>query len=320
MSQITLSHRLPAPVSGTGLFFSLLKGELKPGNAWHKTGYRLKYAARAVLLPASSYALLNHLASNPNLPLILQGQPALPLKIYRPYLAVNLDHQTVVRALYQHYQLLEKYLPAAQFDAHLTDAGVTLAQLEGKEGERYRIRFLAMEQLNKEGEATLLFEDAQGVRLATITFSLFDYQQQQTLFIGGMQGAGPETPHQAIQDATKGCHGLFPKRLLMQALCHLAPHLGVEQILAAGNQTHIYQSWRYRRKKKAQLFADYDEFWLSLNGEMTEEQHFRLPLQIERKSLEEIASKKRAGYRRRYALLDSLESQIDAALHFPAGK
>ncbi len=51
-------------------------------------------------------------------------------------------------------------------------------------------------------------------------------------------------------------------------------------------------------------------FWLSLGGEARADDLFTLPLQMERKALEEIASKKRAEYRRRYALLDALNTQV----------
>jgi uncharacterized protein VirK/YbjX len=37
---------------------------------------------------------------------------------------------------------------------------------------------------------------------------------------------------------------------------------------------------------------------------------WQLPLQMERKSLEEIASKKRAEYRRRFELLDEIEASV----------
>ncbi len=40
---------------------------------------------------------------------------------------------------------------------------------------------------------------------------------------------------------------------------------------------------------------------------------FILPLSLPRKTLEEIASKKRAEYRRRYELLDALAEQVYAA-------
>ncbi len=143
-----------------------------------------------------------------------------------------------------------------------------------------------------------------------MTFALCQYQGKRTLFIGGLQGAKANIPHDAIQAATKSCHGLFPKRLLLEACTELTAYLDVEQIIAVSNDTHIYQSWRYRKKKQGLLHADYDSFWESLSGERTAERTFRLPLFIARKAMEEIASKKRAEYRRRYELLDSLQRQI----------
>lgn len=79
------------------------------------------------------------------------------------------------------------------------------------------------------------------------------------------------------------------------------------------NATHIYRSWRYRKKKEGKLLADYDSFWLSLGGERRENGHFALPLTLPRKPMEEIASKKRAEYRRRYEMLDSLIQQMTQA-------
>ncbi len=55
--------------------------------------------------------------------------------------------------------------------------------------------------------------------------------------------------HQEIQNATKACHGLFPKRLVMEAACLFAQRLQVEQIIAVSNETHIYRSLRYRDKE-----------------------------------------------------------------------
>jgi len=40
---------------------------------------------------------------------------------------------------------------------------------------------------------------------------------------------------------------------------------------------------------------------------------FALPLMLPRKTLEDIASKKRAEYRRRYTLLDTLAEQVNTA-------
>jgi uncharacterized protein VirK/YbjX len=133
-----------------------------------------------------------------------------------------------------------------------------------------------------------------------------------TLYIGGLQGPKSHVPHEAIQGATKACHGLFPKRLLVEAAMMLAQYLDVEAIRAVSNETHIYQSLRYRKKKLRQLHADYNSFWESLGGVVDGQRDFVLPLMMPRKPIEEIASKKRAEYRRRYELLDSLQSQTAA--------
>ena len=72
----------------------------------------------------------------------------------------------------------------------------------------------------------------------------------------------------------------------------------VEQIVAVSNDTHIYRSWRYRKKKEGKLLADYDSFWISIGGEKQDSGNFMLPLVMPRKPMEEIASKKRSEYRR----------------------
>ena len=130
------------------------------------------------------------------------------------------------------------------------------------------------------------------------------------LLSGIGQASGVE--HDQIQLATKACHGLFPKRLLLEAVCLLAKRFAASQIVAVSNETHIYRSWRYAKKKKDKLHADYDSFWESLGGYKDVQGIYHMPLQVARKSLDEIASKKRAEYRRRYELLDSMAAQIDA--------
>ncbi len=62
--------------------------------------------------------------------------------------------------------------------------------------------------------------------------------------------------------------------------------------------------------KKRKIHSDYDSFWASVGGVSDARHYYQLPLEIARKDESEIASKKRAEYRRRYALLDSIASQV----------
>jgi hypothetical protein len=65
--------------------------------------------------------------------------------------------------------------------------------------------------------------------------------------IGGLQGPRKEFGHECIRTATKACHGLFPKRLVLEALTVIAREMGCQQVLAVCKDSHIYSSWRYRK-------------------------------------------------------------------------
>ncbi|EOC0864433.1 DUF535 domain-containing protein [Cronobacter muytjensii] len=304
---------VPSPAHSAWQLFRLLAtGQKTPGLAWQNPAYRRKFMLRSLVTPFATRRWLAVLAQQPMLDALLHAQPGLPCRLHRPWLSVNVSRQQALAALEYHYQHIACLLPSALMHGHLTRPGVTLALLTGKNDAQYRLDLAAVADLDKEGETTVIFRDAAGVVLAEMTFTLCEVDGKSTLFIGGLQGAKAWVEHDKIQLATKACHGLFPKRLLLEAVCLLARHFAVSQILAVSNDTHIYRSWRYAKKKKDKLHADYDSFWASLGGEKDAQGLYHMPLHIARKSLEEIASKKRAEYRRRYELLDSMTAQIAA--------
>lgn len=304
---------VPSPAHSAWQLFRLLAtGQKTPGLAWQNPAYRRKFMLRSLVTPFATRRWLAVLAQQPMLDALLHAQPGLPCRLHRPWLSVNVSRQQALAALEYHYQHIARLLPSALMHGHLTRPGVTLALLTGKNDAQYRLDLTAVADLDKEGETTVIFRDVAGVVLAEMTFTLCEVGGKSTLFIGGLQGAKAWVEHDKIQLATKACHGLFPKRLLLEAVCLLARHFAVSQILAVSNDTHIYRSWRYAKKKKDKLHADYDSFWASLGGEKDAQGLYHMPLHIARKSLEEIASKKRAEYRRRYELLDSMTAQIAA--------
>ncbi|HEI8865598.1 VirK/YbjX family protein [Serratia sp. AKBS12] len=314
MSQLSYPLVSTRPLNGLQLMLSLINGSLAPSQAWHKTAFRLKFISRSLLHWRTTCGLMNTLASNPLREDILRAQPNLPCKLHRPYLAANMTQLEGLFALRDHYDLIAQRMPMKLRIGHLAPQPMVIASASDRNGERITLELAAIDKLNKEGEATLLLRNAGGVMLAEITFTLMHFQQQPTLFIGGLQGANHGVPHAEIQQTTKACHGLFPKRLVLEGVGHLARHLGIQQLVAVGNGTHIYQNWRYKSKKRDKLHADYDLFWLSMGGKPLANGYFLLPERIARKPLTEIASKKRAEYRRRYQLLDELE--LTLATHF----
>ncbi|HEN3564902.1 TPA: DUF535 domain-containing protein [Yersinia enterocolitica] len=314
MHDVNNTALIPDNINRWGLISMLFKGNQALGGSWQKSQFRLKFIARTLISPKLTFNLLGVLVKQPFLNSMLRAQPDLPCKLHRPYLANTLNNRQKLEVLQAHFQLENQCIPKLLRRNYLHHSPYKLTELTGKNEEKYSIYLGVIPKLNKEGEITLMLANEQQQTLALLTFSLTYYQNQKTLFIGGLQGADNETPHSEIHTCTKACHGLFPKRLVLEATCCLAELMGITQIIAVGNATHVYQNWRYRAKKRDKLHADYDNFWISLGGKQCSEGHFNLPTRIARKPIEDIASKKRAEYRRRYQLLAQLENGL--AAHF----
>lgn len=310
MSQ--LSENSPAnshQLTSLGLFFSLFSGQWRPGEFWNKRSFRRKFMLRSLLMPRLSREWMGELSQWSNLDALLVRQPRLPVRLHRPYLAVNFSRSQVLEALRYHYTLLSEAMSSEELSTYLNTQALLLAKVEGKNGDIFTFELTMQVNLDKEGDSTILMRNSDGDVLAEMTFSILAYEGQRTLFIGGLQGGRSDLPHEAIQTATKSCHGLFPKRLVMEAVCRFAERLQAEQILAVSNEAHIFRGERYQDKNK-KILSDYDTFWAAVGGECDKLGYFHLPIQIARKDESEIASKKRAEYRRRYQLLDEIQTQM----------
>lgn len=317
MSQLSEnSFETSRPPSALGLFFSLFSGQWRPGEFWNKRSFRRKFMLRSLLMPRLSREWMNELSQWSHLDTLLTRQPRLPVRLHRPYLAVNFSRHQVLDALRYHYTLLSEAMSSEELTTYLNTQALTLAQIEGKNGDTFTLELTMQINLDKEGDSTILMRNADGDVLAEMTFTLLDYQNQRTLFIGGLQGGKRDLPHEAIQNATKSCHGLFPKRLVMEAVCRFAERLHVDQILAVSNDVHIFRGERYQDKNK-KILSDYDTFWEAVGGERDNEGYYHIPVAIARKDIAEIASKKRAEYRRRYELMDAIQSQMSGLFHQP---
>lgn len=309
MSQLTEStFHSSKPATSFSLFCNLATGHWRPGKFWHQRSFRRKFMLRSLLMPGLTREWMAELAQWPDLESVLACQPRLPVRLHRAYLALNLDRKTKLDAVRFHYHIIRNAFCPAEFNALLSSEGLQLAQIEGKNGEIFTVIMMIFTALDKEGESTILMRNSAGDILTKTTFTLCEYNKKSTLFIGGLQG-NAQLPHDEIQKATKSCHGLFPKRIVMEAICRFAEQLNIEQIVAVSNEQHIFRSQRYHDKNKV-ILADYNAFWESVGGECDSHGYYLIPRTLARKSEEEIASKKRAEYRRRYQLLDSIHSQL----------
>lgn len=242
----------------------------------------------------------------------MRENPRLACKLHRPYLYRSLGTSGKLAALQAHYRLLQKVFPATVCSSLLRNERLSIATLQGKNASVLTLVLTQRHSFEKEGEISLQVCNTEGAPITTLTFTMTEPEGKVVLVIGGLQGPRKPFGIEEVQCATKNCHGLFPKRLIMEALVAIAHNIGAEQILAVGNREHVYSALRYRRT----FLADYDSFWEEQGACKVEGKDLfclspRLP---PRKAMDEIASKKRAEYQRRYKLLDDLARQVSETL------
>ena len=141
---------------------------------------------------------MTELAQWPDLDNLLSRQPRLPVRLHRPYLAKNFDLKMRLDAVRFHYHVIRNAFLPAEFSAFLSNDGLQLAKIEGKDGEIFTVDMMMFTALDKEGESTILMRNSAGDILIKMTFTLCKYNKKSTLFIGGVQGHA-QLPHGEIQ-------------------------------------------------------------------------------------------------------------------------
>ena len=165
--------------------------------------------------------------------------------------------------------------------------------------------------LAREGHLTLsLFKGH--FRAFTIAFSLYRYPETE-LFIGGIQGRKNDYDMLALyREITKGFHGVRPRDFMLEMVRLFAIKYGVKHIHAVADDSRISRHPYFARKDSPGL--TYDDVWTERGGTRVAPTHFELPLSGTRRGLDEVATKKRTMYRRRYEMFDVIEKSLPADL------
>ncbi|TYL43841.1 VirK/YbjX family protein [Dickeya sp. ws52] len=294
--------------SALSLFYHLLRDDFFSEKIWCQHNIKTKFLLRSLLMPSITLGYLKSIIDIPAMQKAVRVCPMLPTKIHRPYLSATLRAAERADAIRTHYTFVEQLANPFLKQAFLSLDDYCLARFSGKNGESFSLT-CSTSRYDKEGEATLRirFND---VVLASLTFSVIRHQHQLAIMIGGLQGKGRDQTRELTKDASKACFGLFPKRLLLECLLTLAALTGINRILAVGDDNHVYQCLRYCYRKNKVRFSSYSEFWQSINADKNAEGVYQLPRTITRKTLDELPSRKRAQYQRRYQLLDDINAQI----------
>ena len=161
----------------------------------------------------------------------------------------------------------------------------------------------------KEGllSVTLLLEE---VSLYQIIFWIAPSSKdgEPAMWIGAMQGPNMADAKEVVKQATKVCHAYRTKNLILYIAQAIARALGLKHIYAVTNEGY-YANNHVRIDRK--LKTDFSTFWEEVGGYLTNDpRFFELPLVESRKTIEEVPTRKRAVYRRRFQMLDEIDRDV----------
>jgi uncharacterized protein VirK/YbjX len=149
-------------------------------------------------------------------------------------------------------------------------------------------------------------------RIYSLAFSLLQEANGQLVaVVGGIQGRGHdlEGARDEYRRLTKAGHGMRPRDLLVEVFGMFCAWMGVTEIMAVANEFR-HDRHRYFGTRSKTFSTDYNEIWADRGGVRTNAMFYRLDPYGKHKDLAEIRVNKRAMYRRRYQMLNSLNEQL----------
>jgi uncharacterized protein VirK/YbjX len=234
----------------------------------------------------------------------LLRRPALVHCVVHPYLNAGWPVRRKLAVVAGHYAMLVGRLGFLRFAA--TEV-VELARAP----QGLHICLDKPGSFEHEGEVNISLFSA-GTRLYSLAFTLSQQGAQRVAYVGALQGMHSADALEVYRSLTHHMFGLRPRDLLIDALRMLCMAIGVTRILTVSDAGRVSSQSYF--SSSTQVFTSYDNAWLDAGAVPVEEQFFELSPQRCDRSIEDTPSRKRAQYRRRYAMLDAVQDQIGLAV------
>jgi len=204
----------------------------------------------------------------------------------------------------EHYRLLSRRFAFLRFPQ---DSMIGLAYVD----DAIQVCLSKPIKFEHEGELTInLFR--RDIRLYSLVFTLGLRGSQRIAYAGALQGASGPDSLAIYRSLTHNMHGLRPRDLLVTAFRMFCRSLGIVRILAVSDDRRVCSSDYF--ESSAQVFSSYDSAWIDCGAVAADEGFFELPPTLSHRPPESIPTRKRAQYRRRYALLDAMSLKIDESV------
>ena len=247
---------------------------------------------------------------------VLSHRPRIYFKPFRVYMSTKWGKKERTKALLSCYAFIkqqpfltrviqeEKPIKLAEFTMKYND-------------EKGQIYLGYNERFRKEGELVVsLHCDSYQEAICEASFVIDKENEEWVCRIGCVQGNKSAETENAIKELQKQMYALRPKALMIFIIQELSKQLGCTALYGVGskiqahNKKHfIHIEWLHK------LTFSYDTLWKEADGTPDKDGWFKLPIQMQRKSMEEIKSSKRSLYRSRYEMLDKIAAEIQETIN-----
>lgn len=226
--------------------------------------------------------------------------------LFRPYLNRHWRMDDRMRAISGHYRRLTG-------SASVLDIGDNqcreLAALNLEE-QTLRVALFRPHWMPMEGEMGLNVYVGDE-RIYTVMFLIGDDPSCGiAMYVGCLVGWRNESAKEDFKALTKELYGVRPRDFVLHMAKLVAAELGCGRLLCVSDDAHRGSHWLSEATKQ----VSFDAIWNDHGGELQEDGFFAIPARIAVKEYEDIPAKKRAQYKRRYAMFDGIRDQIHSTI------
>ena len=270
------------------------------------------FVIRAVLNNSKMQELLSFFRTKTLLQQMIESNPFPIEQVTRAFFYKGASFKERSQLIREHYQYFSNSLTDDVFlrlsCPKLCQGGLELWSMEFEEGKRLKAVLSFEGGQRKEGLLSIIIKLEDISFYQIIFWAAKDKNGKDAIWIGAMQGPNVEDAKEAIKRVTKFCHGYRTKNLSLYVLQAFARALEFEKIYAVTNEGY-YANNHVRVDRK--LKTSFSDFWAEAGGTPTDDSRFySLPLIEARKTMEEVPTRKRAVYRRRFVLLDEIDEIV----------
>lgn len=212
-----------------------------------------------------------------------------------------------IRLIKEHMDFFTDKLQASAVRKLYAFQEIDLWQADFNDTQKLRLMLKFEPGQQKEGLLSAIL-NLDEVHFYQILFWVTQKEGQPILWIGAMQGPNVEHAKDVVKSITKWCFGYRTKNLILYVTRLVAQSLGIKKIYAVTN--HGYYANNHVRVDR-KLKTSFSDFWAEAGGTPSDDDRFFvLPVEEERKPLEEVKAHKRNLYRKRYVLMDEIEAAV----------